>query len=90
MSWKITDKNNNTPTKHLTHNNLKITDKKDIASHLAETFSQNSSAKKSKQKFANYQNKSRKVKKNKRIPQQGTQYSSWSQENTLSVPERIT
>ena len=36
---------NNTPTKHLTHNNLKITDEKDITNHLAETFSQNPSAK---------------------------------------------
>ena len=42
MIQKITGKNNNTPTKHLTHNNLKITDEKDIANHQAETFSQNS------------------------------------------------
>ena len=45
MIRKITGQNNNTPTKHLTHNNLKITDEKDIANHLAENFSQNSSAK---------------------------------------------
>ena len=37
--------NNNTLTKHLTHNNLKITDEKNIANHLTETFSQNSPAK---------------------------------------------
>ena len=41
MIQKITGKNNNTLTEHLTHNNLKITDKKDIAKHLAKTFSQN-------------------------------------------------
>ena len=45
MIRKITGQNNNTPTKHLSHNNLKVTDEKDIANHLAETFSQNSSAK---------------------------------------------
>ena len=58
MNWKITGKINNTPkkknfkinkilkkTKKLTHNNLKITDEKDIANHLAKTFLQNSSAK---------------------------------------------
>ena len=51
MIQKITGKNNNTPTKHLTHNNLKITDEKDIANHLAETFSQNSSAKNQSKSF---------------------------------------
>ena len=46
MIRKITGKNNNPPTKDLTQNNLKITNKKDIANHLAKTFLQNSSAKK--------------------------------------------
>ena len=45
MIRNITGQNNNTPTKHLTHNNLKITDEKGIANHRAETFSKNSSAK---------------------------------------------
>ena len=45
MISKIIGKNCNTPTKHLIHNNVKITDKKDIANHLAEIFSQNSSSK---------------------------------------------
>ena len=62
MIWKITGKNNNTSTKHLTHNNLKITDEKDIANHLAETFKQNFICQKPKQKFSNHQNKSRKSK----------------------------
>ena len=44
-------KNNNTPTKDLTHNNLKITDEKDIANHLAETFSQISCAKNQSKSF---------------------------------------
>ena len=51
MIWKITSKNTNTPTKHLTHNNLRITDKKDIANRLAETFSQNSSVKNQSKNF---------------------------------------
>ena len=38
MIPKIADQNNNTPTKHLTHNNQKITDEKDTENHLAETF----------------------------------------------------
>ena len=38
MIQKITGKNSNTPAKLLSHNNLKITDEKDIANHLAETF----------------------------------------------------
>ena len=46
MIWKITGKSSNTSTKHLTHNNLKITDKKNIVNHLVETFLQNSSTKK--------------------------------------------
>ena len=38
MIQKITGKNSNTPTKHLIRNKVKITDEKDIANHLAETF----------------------------------------------------
>ena len=60
MIQKITGQNNNTPTKHLTHNYLKITDEKDIANHLVKTFLQNFIRQKPKQKFSNYQNKSRK------------------------------
>ena len=56
--WKITGQNNNT----LTHNNLKITDEKDIANHLAETFSQNSSTKKQSKSFQIIKTKAEKVK----------------------------
>ena len=56
MNLKITGKNNNTPTKHFTPNNMKITDKKDIANHLAKTYLQNSSAK-NHSKFSNHQNR---------------------------------
>ena len=51
MIQKITGKDSNTPTKHQTHSNLKITDEKDIANHLAKTFSQNSSAKNQSKNF---------------------------------------
>ena len=61
MIWKITGKNNNTPTKHLTYNNLKITDKKDIANHLAENFSQNSSTKNQSKSFQIIETKAEKV-----------------------------
>ena len=88
MIRKITGKNNNTPTKHLTHNNLKTTDTNDIASHLAETFSQNSSAKNQSKSFQII--KTKLYSRTKRIPQQGTQYSSRTRQNSLSVPERIT
>ena len=59
MIWKITGKNSNTPTKHLIHNNVKITDGKDIVNHLAETILQNSSF---KNQSKNFQSKSRKSK----------------------------
>ena len=55
MIWKITGKNNNTPTKHLTHNILKV-----IANHLAETFSKNSSAKNQNRCFQIIKNRKRK------------------------------
>ena len=64
MIWKITSQNNNTPTKHLTHNNLKITNKKDIANHLAETFSQNSSTKNQSKSFKSSKQKQKKLKSN--------------------------
>ena len=51
MIQKISGKNNNTPTKHLTHNNLKITDEKDIANHRAEAFLQNSFTKNQSKSF---------------------------------------
>ena len=62
MIWKITGKNNNTPTKHLTLNNLKITDEKDIVNCLAETFLQNSSAKNQSISFQVIKTKAEKVK----------------------------
>ena len=62
MIWKIPGKNNNTPAKHFTHNNLKMTDEKDIANDLAETFSQNSSAKKQSESFQIIKTKAEKVK----------------------------
>ena len=39
MIREITGKHSNTPTKHLTHNNVKITDEKGIANPFVETFS---------------------------------------------------
>ena len=62
MIQKITSQNNNTPTKHLTHNNLKITDEKDIENHLAKTFSQNSSTKNQSKSFQIIKTKAEKVK----------------------------
>ena len=62
MIRKITGKNNNTPTKHLTHNNLKITDDKDIANHLAKNVSQNSFAKNQSKSFQIIKTKAEKVK----------------------------
>ena len=51
MIQKIIGKNINTPTKHFIHNNVKITDEKDITNHLAKTFLQNSSSKNQSKKF---------------------------------------
>ena len=62
MIQKITGQNNNTPTKHLPHNNLKITDEKDIANYLAKTFSQNPSAKYQSKSFQIIKTKAEKVK----------------------------
>ena len=62
MIQKITGKNNNTLTKNLTHNNLKITDEEDIANYLAENFSQNSSAKNQSKSFQIIKTKAEKVK----------------------------
>ena len=62
MIWKITGKNNNTPTKHLTHNHLKITDEKDIVNHLVKHFSQNSSTKNQSKSFQIIKTKAEKVK----------------------------
>ncbi len=41
----------NTPLKRLTHNNPKITDEKDKENHVAETLSENSSAKNQRNVF---------------------------------------
>ena len=62
MIRKITGQNNNTPTKHLTHNNLTIIDEKDIANHLAKIFSRNSSAKYQSKNFQIIKTKAGKVK----------------------------
>ena len=62
MIRKIIGKNNNAPTKHLTHNNLKITDEKDIANHLTEKFLQNSSAKNQSKSFQIIKTKAEKCK----------------------------
>ena len=62
MIGKITGQNNNTITKHLTHNNRKITDEKDIANHLAKTFSQNSSVKYQSKSFQIIKTKTGKAK----------------------------
>ena len=51
MIWKIADKHQATPIKHLSKNNFIITDKKNIADLLAETFPQNSSSQNCKPKF---------------------------------------
>ena len=62
MIRKITGKNSNTPTKQLIHNNVKITDEKDIAIHLAKTFSQNSSSKNQSKNFQTIKAKVEKIK----------------------------
>ena len=62
MIRKITGQNNNTPKKHLIHNNLKITDEKEKTNHFAETFSQNSSAKNQSNSFQIIKTKVEKVK----------------------------
>ena len=54
--------NNNTPTKHFTYNNLKITDERDIANHQVETFMQNASAKNQSKSFQNIKTRAEKVK----------------------------
>ena len=48
MIWKISCKNLSTPLKHLIKNNTQVTNIKDIAGTLAETFSANSSFKNSR------------------------------------------
>ena len=63
MIQKLTGKNCKTPTKHLIHNNLKITDEKDIANHLVGTFSKHSSVKNQSKNFQ-IKTKAEKVKSN--------------------------
>ena len=58
MIRNINGQNKYTPTNHLTHNNLKITDEKDIAA--SRNFLAKFIRPKPKQKFSDYQNKSRK------------------------------
>ena len=62
MIRKITGKNSNSPTKHHIHKNGKITDEKDIANHLAETFLKNSSSKNQSKNFQIIEAKTEKVK----------------------------
>ena len=64
MIRKITGKYNNTPIKHLTKNNIKVTSKKDIANLLAETFAQNSSQKNQNPTFQTRKQKEEKKKIN--------------------------
>lgn len=49
--WKIPGKTVQNTIKQLSYNNTKITNKKDIADHLAETFSENSSSKSTAKHF---------------------------------------
>ena len=54
MVRKTAGKNQPTPLKHLIKNNIQITNIKDIADTLADTFSTNSSSKNSKTEFRKY------------------------------------
>ena len=51
MVNKISGKNHKPPLKHIIHNGTKITNKREIAEHLAENLSQTSSVKNQKEKF---------------------------------------
>ena len=64
MTRKISGKNDFTPLKHLIKNNTQVTNIKDIANTLAETFSANSSSKNSNTEFHKYKDKEEKQKLN--------------------------
>ena len=62
MIKKIAGKFHTHAIKHLSKNNNKITNKKDIADELAITYSKNSSAKNGNEKFAKFKQKAEKLK----------------------------
>ena len=62
MIHKISGKNQSTPLKHLIKDNTQVTNIKDIANTLAETFSPNSSSKNSNTEFHKYKDKKAKTK----------------------------
>ena len=64
MIKKIAGKFHTHAINHLSKNNNKITNKKDIADELAITFSKNSSAKHGNEKFAKFKQKAEKLKLN--------------------------
>ena len=64
MIRKIYCKNQSTPLKHLIKNNTQVTNIKDIADTLAETFSANSSSTNSNTEFHKYKDKKEKQKLN--------------------------
>ena len=64
MICKISSKNQSTPLKHLIKNNTQVTNIKDIANTLAETFSVNSSSINSNTEFHKYKDKKEKQKLN--------------------------
>ena len=64
MIRKISGKNQSTPLKHLIKNNAQVTNIKDIAGILAETFSANSSFKNSNTESHKYKDKKEKQKLN--------------------------
>ena len=64
MICKISGKNQSTPLKLLIKNNTQVTNIKDIANTLAETFSANSSSKNSNTEFQKYKDKKEKQKLN--------------------------
>ena len=62
MIRKISGKNRSPPLKHLIKNNTPVTNIKDIADTLPETFSSNSSPRNSNSEFNKYQDKKEKQK----------------------------
>ena len=64
MIRKIAGKHQATSIKHLSRNNFIITDKKNIADLLAETFSQHSSSQNCKPKFITVKQNAEKYKLN--------------------------
>ena len=64
MIHKISSKNRSTPLKYLIENNTQVTNIKDIADTLAETFSANASSTNSNTEFHKYKEKKEKQKLN--------------------------